>query len=244
VADDVGGSGESVNDKVDAFFAENFPSDTWSDGEYRYTFDGVPVTMRYKYRTENTDPKDIPFVATAEVLSKLDTFTSVESFQINNLAEFYGAYHGLLEHRVAVNADMGSILRLNPVVPTYYEYEDLYSITTFQAGLKSYSGDGSYANVATVINFFVEWLDGTDNTNYAENCYFPQYVNWYYDYDYAYACFGDVHSSNSALPIPISTEAEMTALLETAEVGSVYKYTGTAGTYENGALYVVEAVTE
>ena len=49
---------------------------------------------------------------------------------------------------------------------------------------------------------------------------------------------------DSPLPIEIATEAEMTALLETAEVGSIYKYTGTTGTYENGALYVVEAVSE
>ena len=47
--------------------------------------------------------------------------------------------------------------------------------------------------------------------------------------------------ADSPLPIEVVTEAEMTALLETAEVGSVYKYTGeTTDTYENGALYVVE----
>lgn len=45
---------------------------------------------------------------------------------------------------------------------------------------------------------------------------------------------------DSPLPIEISTEAEMTALLETAEVGSVYKFTGTSETYETDALYVVE----
>lgn len=45
---------------------------------------------------------------------------------------------------------------------------------------------------------------------------------------------------DSPLPIEISTEAEMTALLETAEVGSVYKYTGATGTYESDVLYVVE----
>jgi hypothetical protein len=45
---------------------------------------------------------------------------------------------------------------------------------------------------------------------------------------------------DSALPIEVSTEAEMTALLESGEVGGVYKYTGTTGTYENGALYVLE----
>ena len=47
--------------------------------------------------------------------------------------------------------------------------------------------------------------------------------------------------TDSPLPIEISTADEMTALLETAEVGSIYKYTGeTTDTYENGALYVVE----
>lgn len=45
---------------------------------------------------------------------------------------------------------------------------------------------------------------------------------------------------DSALPIEVSTEAEMTALLTSGEVGGVYKYTGTTGTYENGALYVLE----
>lgn len=44
----------------------------------------------------------------------------------------------------------------------------------------------------------------------------------------------------SPLPNEVATEAEMNALLTTAEVGSVYKYIGTTGTYENGALYVVE----
>lgn len=44
------------------------------------------------------------------------------------------------------------------------------------------------------------------------------------------------------LPIPkeISTEAEMTALLSTEAVGSVYKYIGTTGVYENGTLYIIE----
>lgn len=41
-------------------------------------------------------------------------------------------------------------------------------------------------------------------------------------------------------PISVSTEADMTALLESGNVGSVYKYTGTTGTYENGAYYVLE----
>lgn len=45
---------------------------------------------------------------------------------------------------------------------------------------------------------------------------------------------------DSALPIEVKTEAEMAALLDTSEVGSVYKYTGeTTDTYENDGLYIV-----
>ena len=43
-------------------------------------------------------------------------------------------------------------------------------------------------------------------------------------------------------PKEIINEAEMDALLLTADIGSVYKYTGTTGKYENGAIYIVEAV--
>ena len=46
--------------------------------------------------------------------------------------------------------------------------------------------------------------------------------------------------TDSPLPTEVSTEAEMTALLTSGEVGGVYKYTGTTGTYENGTLYVLE----
>lgn len=50
-------------------------------------------------------------------------------------------------------------------------------------------------------------------------------------------------ATDSPLPTEVSTEAEMTALLTSGEVGGVYKYTGTTGTYENGALYVLEEET-
>lgn len=46
--------------------------------------------------------------------------------------------------------------------------------------------------------------------------------------------------TDSPLPVEVKTEEEMTALLESGEVGSVYKYVGTSGTYENGALYEIE----
>lgn len=52
---------------------------------------------------------------------------------------------------------------------------------------------------------------------------------------------GYKQGEDSPLPIEVATADEMTALLETAEVGAIYKYTGeTTDTYENGALYVVE----
>lgn len=47
-----------------------------------------------------------------------------------------------------------------------------------------------------------------------------------------------------ALLIEVPTEAGMTALLTSGKVGSVCKYTGTTGTYENGALYLLEATDE
>lgn len=54
-----------------------------------------------------------------------------------------------------------------------------------------------------------------------------------------------VPDGDSALPIEVSTEAEMTELLSSGEVNGVYKYTGeTTDTYENGALYVLEEMTE
>ena len=56
---------------------------------------------------------------------------------------------------------------------------------------------------------------------------------------------GNTEVVMSPLPIEISTEAEMTALLATADIGSVYKYMGeTTDTYANGALYILEAVSE
>lgn len=52
-------------------------------------------------------------------------------------------------------------------------------------------------------------------------------------------------TGDSGLLIEISTEAEMTALLETAPIGAVYKYVGeSTDAYENGGIYIVEAVAE
>lgn len=51
----------------------------------------------------------------------------------------------------------------------------------------------------------------------------------------------DVESGagGNGMPIMVYSETEMTALLSSAQIGSIYKYMGATGTYENGALYVV-----
>lgn len=47
--------------------------------------------------------------------------------------------------------------------------------------------------------------------------------------------------TNAGEPIEISTAAEMDTLLVAANVGKVYRYTGTTDdTYTNGELYIVE----
>lgn len=43
------------------------------------------------------------------------------------------------------------------------------------------------------------------------------------------------------MPVEISTEAEMNAELTDGKVGAIYKYTGTTGTYQQDALYILEA---
>ena len=47
--------------------------------------------------------------------------------------------------------------------------------------------------------------------------------------------------SNAGEPIEVSTAAAMDSLLVAANVGKVYRYTGTTDeTYTNGELYIVE----
>ena len=52
--------------------------------------------------------------------------------------------------------------------------------------------------------------------------------------------FGVTGSYVDSTPIEISTDAGMEAVLTSGNVGKVYKFTGTSGTYTNGDLYIVE----
>lgn len=51
---------------------------------------------------------------------------------------------------------------------------------------------------------------------------------------------GSSSEADSPLPPEISSDLELLSFISTAPVGSVFKYTGTTGAYENGALYIVE----
>lgn len=44
----------------------------------------------------------------------------------------------------------------------------------------------------------------------------------------------------TANPVTVATKAEMNALLIPGNVGKVYKYVGTTGTYQQNSYYVVE----
>ena len=52
--------------------------------------------------------------------------------------------------------------------------------------------------------------------------------------------FGVTGAYVDSTPIEIYTDAEMEAVLTSDNVGKVYKFTGTTGTYTNGDLYIVE----
>ena len=49
-----------------------------------------------------------------------------------------------------------------------------------------------------------------------------------------------VNSIGVGIPIEISTDADMEAVLTSDNVGKVYKFTGTSDTYITGDLYIVE----
>ena len=49
-----------------------------------------------------------------------------------------------------------------------------------------------------------------------------------------------IPSGGGSIPIEISTDDEMAAVLTSENVGKVYKFIGTSNTYINGDLYIVE----
>lgn len=109
-----GGGGESEAEK---FFAENFPSDVWAEGEYTNSSLGVPITMRYLYRRDRQDPKEIAFVA--------DVNGGYDGLQTANLADYY--VFASIDVSYTVPVYDNTILLRNPVAPIFFDLSATYS---------------------------------------------------------------------------------------------------------------------
>lgn len=101
----------------------------------------------------------------------------------------------------------------------------------FDPTILQYQGDG----VPSVYRGGMDtWLyDSARTVNFGAE---PQFVHP----DYKRWLINNATRIDGEDSIKAATELEMTAVLGIAEVGSVVKYTGTTGTYEHGALYLVE----
>ena len=184
--------GEEKEDEVEKFFTENFPSDTWNDGEYTGTIQGIPVTMQYKYRKSQPDPKDIVFVTTIQAEDE-DFDTTA------NLADWYLKSAPLLAGRIKVDTtEQIKALCENPIVPTFYDLSEVYTagagvpmiakLKATQCGVRNYEYRPD-AMVETVVNYSVETnaaeLMGValPKLLYAQ----PLQITWYYETNYAYS---------------------------------------------------------
>ena len=196
---EVSGGDETGSD----FIAENFPSDTWSDGEYTGTIEGISVTMRYKYRTGNTDPKNISFAGTME-----DVLDGNVVCQITNLAEFYlmpilasGLRFYINEPSGTGTAtseqiELGEILLFNPVVPTYFDLSDYISaaygmtvdltLTATQCAMHNYEGENTYVTTAVTYVAKSNAIEVYGQLAVKALHRIPQYCEWHYEVGIAY----------------------------------------------------------
>lgn len=110
-------SGGGCESEAEKFFAENFPSDVWAEGEYTNSSLGVPITMRYLYRRDRQDPKEIAFVA--------DVDGGYDELQTANLADYYVFASFDVSYTVPVYDD--TILLRNPVAPIFFDLSAVYS---------------------------------------------------------------------------------------------------------------------
>lgn len=96
---------------------------------------------------------------------------------------------------------------------------------------QTFTPDSAYVGLSS---FQIEAVPTQDKTIEANGTFLPDEGRF----------FGTITVNvPQAIPIEISTASEMTALLVAANVGKVYKFTGTTdGTYTNGDIY--EVVTE
>lgn len=158
-----GGSSEVI-DRSEAWFAENFPSDVWRDGEH---IDGL-ITVRYKYRADRTDPKDIDICDENGIERAIHDINGEDHLAVN-LVQYYlwGALCRCGRMWVEYGSDLAQKLYENPVVITYIDLSEVFSenygvpavckLHVMQASLKNYDGKvEDIANNETVASCFVE----------------------------------------------------------------------------------------
>jgi len=190
-----GGSYEVI-DRSEAWFAENFPSDVWRDGEY---IDGL-ITVRYKYRADRTDPKDIDICDENGIERAIHDVDGEDRLAVNLIGYYL---EGILckcgRMWVEYGSDLAKKLYENPVVITYVDLSEafsdsygapiVYKLHATQASLKNYDGKehGQAVNNETFVSYFIE-TNGEDifgeSEAEARNLY--SYCNgasigWYYE---------------------------------------------------------------
>lgn len=157
--------------------AASFPADEWCDGECTITYSDIPIEVRYKYRRDRTDPKDIALEGTIRDVDGSER-------QFATLLEYYTCSYVSTCGRVAVEfgSDLAYALYDNPVVLTYADLSQYYTayfgvavtvrLSIAQASLKNYYGVRDVANISTVTSYFLEAdMDSVVAGDIAKNMY-------------------------------------------------------------------------
>ena len=195
---EAGKTGTEVIDKSIEFFRDNFPAETWREGEYTGAVFGAPVVMQYKYRSDKEDPKNISFVA------MIETDDGSEFEETANLADFYLKTAALYCGRISATEENGlsQLLYDNPVVPTFFDMSQLYgadigipcyvTLNATQCGVRNYEGLG-YREITcmdTIVTYAVDTdLNPRDlgYSSYAHALHMvPLRLAWYHESQFAF----------------------------------------------------------
>ena len=151
---------------------------------------------------------------------------------VDNLVDGYGANGVVVGKRKFIES---------PTVPaTYITQQINYTVidnnklaTYTQMGAGSVDGESRIAYGSTVYTSTGGWQD--ENLKIIDFGETPQTVLG----EFAQFIANNTEDVDERI-IEVATETEMNELFPLAENGTVFKYVGETGTYENGALYIVE----
>ena len=254
-------STSTVNETINFYLmaagtsGDSFTSMHWDNGVLTYTnAGGTSYTVYSAYNDEWSypvvgDTKNINFGTTAQQVSEefYNWFTSVATLNSGTsnpntttltvtpnetIQTFNASDEGYLGYsQVTVNA-----------IPEGY-IQPSGTLTISENGTHDVT---NYASaVVSISSYKGEWTAGTtyntdDIVTYQGNVY--RCLNENTDSIPAnyIGMFWEKLNIADSTPIEISTDAGMEEVLTSDNVGKVYKFTGTTGTYTNGDLYVVE----